>query len=91
MAKFLLDNGADPNLNLQRGESILMAAARTNKPDLTRLLIQYGATVKTLVLAVFQTFIHFFLNFKHRLYSGYVLSMMRCVKNSVANINHEIR
>ncbi|KAL5248497.1 hypothetical protein ACHWQZ_G017631 [Mnemiopsis leidyi] len=47
MAKFLLDNGADPNLNLQKGESVLMAATRTNKPALTRLLIEYGATVKT--------------------------------------------
>ena len=47
MAKFLLDNGADPNLNLQKGESILMAAARTNKPELTKLLIKHGATVKT--------------------------------------------
>ena len=49
MAKFLLDNGADPNLNLQKGETVLMAAARTNKPALTRLLIEYGASVKTLV------------------------------------------
>ena len=50
MAKFLLDNGADPNLNLQRGETMLMAAARSNKPGLARVLIEYGANVKTLVL-----------------------------------------
>ncbi|XP_063690503.1 uveal autoantigen with coiled-coil domains and ankyrin repeats-like [Bolinopsis microptera] len=47
MAKFLLDNGADPNLNLQRGETMLMAAARSNKPGLARVLIEYGANVKT--------------------------------------------
>lgn len=45
-ATALIEAGADPNVVLPEGETILMTAARTGQPDLLRLLIDRGARVE---------------------------------------------
>ena len=46
MALFLLTNKADPNLHCPGRETALMAAVRTEKPAIAKLLIDFKANVK---------------------------------------------
>jgi ankyrin repeat protein len=42
-----LDQGADPNSKDPNGETLLIHAARMNRPDFVKLLIERGADVNT--------------------------------------------